>query len=59
MVALTPATLRTRAMIAVQESVIARKRAALAAFHRRMGRAIYGHGGGPSPASDDVHDIDH
>ena len=44
-------------MLAVQESVIARKKTALAAFHRRMDRAIYGRNGVPPPSSDDMHAI--
>ena len=45
-------------MLTVQESVIARKKAALAKFQRRMDRAIYGRDGVPPPASDDMHAID-
>ena len=45
-------------MLAVQESVIASKKAAHAAFRRQMDRAIYGRDGVPPPASDDVHDTD-
>ena len=45
-------------MLAVQESVIARKKAVKAELRRRIDRAIYGRDGVPPPASDDVHDTD-